>query len=128
MEVHVSLNSWCRSRLAGAPAMLLALALISPSPVNAPGSSSATVLGTVTDASGAVIPRASVQVKNLATGQVQQAPVDAQGRYTIAGLAIGSYEAQDTAQGFQTTLRRGLTLTVGAQAVVDFSLAVGQSQ
>ena len=124
----MSLDSCCRGRLAGAAAMLLALGLVSSSRLNAQGSTSASVLGTVTDSSGAVIPKASVQMKNLATGQVQQAPVDTQGRYTIAELPIGNYEAQASAQGFQTTLRRGITLTVGAQAVVDFSLTVGQSQ
>jgi hypothetical protein len=89
---------------------------------------SASILGTVTDSSGAVIPNATVQVRNTATGQTQQVPADAQGRFTIADLAIGSYDVQATAQGFQTTVRRGVTLTVGAQSVVDFSLSVGQSQ
>jgi hypothetical protein len=96
--------------------------------LNAQGSTNASVLGTVTDSSGAVIPNASVQVKNVATGQGRQAPADAQGRYTIADLPIGNYEAQASAQGFQTEVRRGITLTVGAQAVVDFSLPVGQAQ
>ena len=108
--------------------MLLALGLISSSRLNAQGATSASVLGTVTDSSGAVIPKASVQVKNIATGQVQQVPADAQGRYTIADLPVGNYEAQASAAGFQTTVRRGITLTVGAQSVVDFSLAVGQAQ
>ncbi len=96
--------------------------------LNAQGATSASVLGTVTDSSGAVIPNATVQVTNTATGQTQQAPTDAQGRYTVAELPVGSYEAQATAQGFQTVIRRGITLTVGAQVVVDFSLAVGQAQ
>src|SRR5262249_2959164 len=94
----------------------------------AQGTASASVSGNVTDSSGAVIPNASVQVKNVGTGQVQQAPADVQGRYTIADLPIGNYEAQASAQGFQTLVRRGITLTVGAQAVVDSSLSVGQSQ
>ena len=108
--------------------MLLALGFVLSSRLNAQGATSASVLGTVTDSAGAVVPNASVQVKNVATGQVQQTPTDAQGRYTIADLPIGNYEAQASAQGFQTTVRRGITLTVGAQAVVDFSLSVGQSQ
>ncbi len=96
--------------------------------LSAQGATSATVLGTVTDSAGAVVPNAPVQVKNVATGQVQHVATDAQGRYTIADLPIGNYEAQATAPGFQTTVRRGITLTVGEQAVVDFSLSVGQSQ
>lgn len=117
-----------RCNAARVASMLLALGLVSSSRLNAQGSTSASVLGTVTDSSGAVIPNASVQVKNIATAQVRQAPTDAQGRYTIADLPIGDYEAQASAQGFQTTVRPGITLTVGAQAVVDFSLSVGQAQ
>jgi hypothetical protein len=86
------------------------------------------VLGTVTDAAGAVVPNASIQVKNTGTGQVQQAPTDGQGRYAIAELPVGNYDATATANGFQTTIRRNITLTVGAQAVVDFQLSIGQSQ
>jgi hypothetical protein len=85
-------------------------------------------LGTVTDSSGAVIPSASVQLKNLGTGQTRQTATDAQGRYTVADLPIGQYQAQASAQGFQTEIRNGVTLTVGAQTVVDFSLPVGTAQ
>jgi outer membrane receptor protein involved in Fe transport len=108
--------------------MVLSLGFVSPSRLNAQGSTSATVLGTVTDSAGAVVPNASVQVKNVATGQAQQVTTDGQGRYTVADLPIGNYEAQASAQGFQTTVHRGITLTVGAQALVDFSLSVGQAQ
>lgn len=94
----------------------------------AQGGSSGSVLGTVTDSAGALVPRANVQVKNTGTGQTQQATTDAQGRYVVADLPIGEYEASATAQGFQTTVKRGITLTVGAQSVVDFSLQVGQTQ
>jgi hypothetical protein len=67
-------------------------------------------------------------VKNIQTGQVQQAPSDAQGRYNFLNLSVGNYEATASAAGFQTVVQRGITLTVGAQSVVDFSLPVGQSQ
>jgi hypothetical protein len=107
---------------------LLALAVASSSRLGAQGVTSATLLGTVTDSGGAVVPNASVQVKNVATDQVQQVTTNAQGRYTVAELPVGDYEAQASAQGFQTTVRRGITLTVGQQAVVDFSLTIGQSQ
>src|SRR5579883_2663992 len=113
---------------ARAARILLALGIVSSGKLNAQGSTSATLLGTVTDSSGAVIPNASIQVKNVDTGRVQQAPADGQGRYTIADLPVGNYEAQAAAQGFQTVVRWGITLTVGAPTVVDFSLAVGQAQ
>src|SRR5579872_4289935 len=108
--------------------LMLGLGLALTGRLNAQGVTSATLLGTVTDSGGAVVPNASIEVKNAGTGQVQQVRTDAQGRYTIPDLPIGDYEAQAVAQGFQTTVRRGITLTVGAQAVVDFSLSVGQAQ
>jgi hypothetical protein len=108
--------------------VLLSLGLLSSKRMNAQGSTNATVLGTVSDSAGAVVPNASVSVKNVATDQTRQATTDGQGRYTIADLPVGNYEAQATSAGFQTTLRRGITLTVGEQAVLDFSLMVGQSQ
>ena len=116
------------SRASRAFTLLLAFAFVFTSRVSGQGTTNATVLGTVTDSGGAVVPNASVQVKNVGTGQVQQTATDGQGRYTVADLPIGNYEAQATAQGFQTSVRRGITLTVGQQAVVDFSLQVGQSQ
>jgi hypothetical protein len=121
------LDSYCRGRLACVAGVLLALGVVMSSRLNAQGTS-ASVLGTVMDSTGAVIPKASVQVKNTETGQVQQAPSDALGRYTILNLPIGNYEVQASAPGFQTVVRRGITLTVGAQSVVDFSLTVGQSE
>ena len=118
------LHSCCGRRLIG----LAALLLVSSSRLNAQGSTSASVLGTVTDSAGAVVPNASIRVRNVATDKAQQAATDGQGRYTLSDLPIGTYDGQASAQGFQTTVRRGITLTVGAQAVVDFSLSVGQSQ
>jgi len=119
---------YCRGRVVRVAGMLLAVGLVLSSRLNAQGVTSGSVLGTVTDSAGAVVPNASVQVKNIATGQVQQVQTDGQGRYTIADLPIGNYEAQASAPGFQTIVRPGITLTVGAQAVVDFSLSVGQAQ
>jgi hypothetical protein len=88
----------------------------------------ATILGTVTDSTGAAIPDAAVQVKNAGTGQTQSIQSDAQGRYRVADLAVGDYEVTASKAGFSTLLHKGITLTVGSQSVVDFSLAVGQTQ
>lgn len=88
----------------------------------------ATVSGTVTDASGASIPEVAVQVKNLATGANQTTVSDGQGRFTLSSLAVGDYDVQATKLGFQTEIRKGVVLTVGGRAIVDFALPVGQSQ
>src|SRR5581483_3216580 len=118
---------FCRHHAARAAFILLAFVFLFSTRLSAQGNTNAAVLGTVTDSGGAVVPNATVRVKNVGTGQEQQVATDGQGRYTVADLPVGNYEAQATAQGFQTTVRRGITLTVGAQAVVDFSLAIGQA-
>src|SRR6516165_11436088 len=88
----------------------------------------ATILGTVTDASGAAVAEASVQVRNLGTGISQNTVTDGQGRYNAPDLGVGDYEVQASKAGFSTVVHRGITLTVGAQVVVDFALPVGQQQ
>ncbi len=105
----------------------LALVLLSANHVWAQGTT-ATILGTVTDQSGAAVPAASVQVKNTGTGATVTVESDAQGRYTAPDLTVGGYEMQASKVGFQTVLRKGVTLTIGSQPVVDFALQVGQSQ
>ena len=88
----------------------------------------ATILGTVTDMSGAAVPDAMVQVKNTGTGATQSVAADAQGRFRVPDLGIGDYEVQAAKTGFSTMVHKGITLAVGAQTVVDFALPVGQQQ
>src|SRR5689334_13689852 len=122
----MTFDSCGRSRCVYVAGLVLAFGCMMSARLNAQGATGA-ISGTVTDPSGAAIPRASVQVKNVGTGQVQQTPADAQGRYSIVELPVGNYEAQATAPGFQTVVHTGITLTVGAQSVVDCSLMVGQT-
>ena len=92
------------------------------------GQVTASISGTVTDTSGAAMAEAAVQVKNIGTAITQSVTSDAQGRYRIPDLAIGDYELHVAKAGFQTVIRTGIRLTVGAQPVIDFNLPVGQSQ
>ena len=75
--------------------LLLAL-LALPNLVNGQGAN-ATLLGTITDVTGASVPDASVQVTNVATGVRQTVKTDSQGRYTVVDLIVGSYEVQASA-------------------------------
>jgi len=93
--------------------------------LNAQGSA-ATILGTVTDSSGAAIPDAAVKVRNVATDITQSTTSNAQGRFVVPDLGIGDYDVQATKLGFATMVHKGVTVTVGSQNVVDFALAVGQ--
>ena len=103
-----------------------AVLLIGVVAMHAAQGSTATILGTVTDSSGAAIPDAAVRVTNAGTGAVQLITSDAQGRYRLTDLPIGEYEVRAEKAGFQTLDKKGISLTVGSDTVVDFPLSVGQ--
>src|SRR5215470_5017554 len=75
-----------------------------------------TLLGTVRDPQGAVVPNASVSAKNAETGAERTAVTDASGGFSIASVPAGSYEVTVVASGFQTEVHSGITMTVGAAA------------
>jgi outer membrane receptor protein involved in Fe transport len=85
----------------------------------------ATLSGTVTDASGAVVPGAQISIKNLATGVTRDVVTDTAGFYTAPNLLPGSYEVRSSAPGFTTEVRSGILLTVGAEQVLNLKLRVG---
>jgi hypothetical protein len=95
--------------------------------LNAQGATG-TIQGTVTDQSAAALPNASVQAKNNGTGATQTVTTDTQGRFVLQDLAVGNYDLHVSSSGFSTMNRLGVTLAVGAELVVDFSLTVGQQQ
>jgi hypothetical protein len=103
----------------------LALILLTSVPVYAQVSG-ATMTGTVSDASGAVIPNARVSIRNVATGEVRTATTNAAGFYTAPNLLPAKYEVTVTAPGFSTEVRSGITLTVGAQQLLNITMKVGQ--
>ncbi len=86
----------------------------------------ATLQGTVTDESGATVPQANVNVRNTATGIVRDVVTDSAGFYSAPNLAPSVYDMTVSADGFSRLVQNGVTLTVGAQQVLNFSLKVGQ--
>ena len=104
---------------------MIAISGVGLAHLNAQGTT-ATISGRVTDASGAAVAGAEIQVKNTGTGATQTALTDEQGRYTLADLLVGDYDLHVSKAGFSNMVRTGVTLTVGTQSVVDFSLQVGQ--
>jgi len=82
----------------------------------------ATVLGTVTDRTGAVLPGATVTITNTDTRVVQTTVSDSQGHYTLTNLLPAPYDIEATLSGFQTVVRSGVRLVVGSESVVDFTL------
>ncbi len=85
-----------------------------------------TILGTVQDESQAVLPGVSITATHLETNQSRTAISDDEGRYRLVQLPLGTYEVAAELTGFSTGVRRPIAITVGREAVVDFSLSVGQ--
>ena len=87
-----------------------------------------TIVGTVLDAQGAVIPNASISARNRETDLERTATSDGSGEFTVTSVPAGPYDVTVTAPGFQQTVRSGITMTVGATLRVDFKLNVGDVQ
>ena len=85
----------------------------------------ATILGVVKDSSGAVVPGSTLTARNVETGQTRTAISAGDGSYRFSALPVGSYEVRVEQSGFQAAVRSGLTLTVGQEAVINFTLEVG---
>ena len=85
-----------------------------------------TILGTVTDASGAVLAGAKVTVKNTGTGLERSTATSADGSYTLPELPIGTYNVTITQTGFQTFVATGVVLDVSAERRINASMKPGQ--
>jgi Carboxypeptidase regulatory-like domain len=104
---------------------LLAVLFHSPSAFAQVDVSTATLKGTITDQSGAVIARATVSAIGVERGMRRQARTDADGDYQIPLLQPGRYELRVEAKDFQTHRAQNVTLTIGQIGVVDVQLLVG---
>jgi len=85
-----------------------------------------TILGTVTDASGAVIAGAKVTVKNTGTGLERATETSADGSYSVPELPIGTYNVTVTQAGFQTFVATSVTVDVAGERRVDAPLKPGE--
>src|SRR5262249_17741588 len=83
------------------------------------------ISGVVRDASGAVIPAATVTATNRQTGMVRTGEASSNGRFTIPALPVGDYDVKAEAPAFTAQLKQGLTVAIGQETVDNFSLAVG---
>src|SRR5690348_7380534 len=71
------------------------------------------VRGTITDVSGAVVPKAGVEITDLATNAVRKLTTDSEGNYEAAGLRYGDYKVTVTAAGFSNVEIIGISLRAG---------------
>jgi carboxypeptidase family protein len=84
-----------------------------------------TILGTVTDASGASVPGATVTVRNADTGLVRTTETQTDGSYRVPELPIGMYEVTIEKSNFRTSVTKAIQLDVAAERRVDAALELG---
>src|SRR5690349_10525882 len=87
-----------------------------------------TILGTVTDPNGAVVPGAKVTVKNTSTGLERSTTTDESGNYSVPELPIGPYEVRVEQSGFVASRVENVTVEVASERRVDVKLSVAGTE
>src|SRR6185437_799454 len=94
-------------------------------PAYAQGGATSSITGTVTDASGAVIPGANVVVKRADTGTASDVVTNAEGQFTVPALLAGTYTVTVSLSGFKTSTINNVVLNAGVNTGVKAVLEVG---
>jgi hypothetical protein len=121
------INHGARERWSGLQTFVVTLLLffVSITPVAAQ-EAGGTIVGTVTDPSGATVRGANVTIKNVATGVTRNSTTNEDGVYTAPNLIPGTYEITITATGFATTEVQGVGLLAGDRREVNAVMKLGQ--
>jgi hypothetical protein len=85
----------------------------------------ASIRGTVSDPSGAMVQAATVTAKQIETGLTRVSITDRQGEYVLVELPIGHYQLEVQAKGFRTYRQQGISLDVNQNATVGIRLKLG---
>ncbi|MGA1985660.1 MAG: carboxypeptidase regulatory-like domain-containing protein [Candidatus Sulfotelmatobacter sp.] len=88
----------------------------------------ATIVGTVTDPTGAAVPNATITITDTDTGVARSLPTNSDGQYVAPDLIIGHYNVRVKATGFKGSEQKNLVLAVGDRVRIDFKLVVGSVQ
>ncbi|HET7841485.1 MAG TPA: carboxypeptidase-like regulatory domain-containing protein, partial [Terriglobia bacterium] len=102
---------------------LLLISLLASFPTLA--QDTATLVGTVTDSSGSVIPGAKIRVSNPDKGFTRQVESNSSGEYTVPKIPLGNYEIMAEARGFRKLVHTGIQVAVGQTLRVNLRLQVG---
>ncbi len=100
-------------------ALMLAAATVSGQDANG------RISGTITDASGAVLPKAHITITNQSTKLTWKTLGDDKGFYTVTNLPVGTYNVETAASGFRTALQTGYELPDSGRVTADFKLELG---
>ena len=107
----------------GLAAILLILAVASPGQTQ---TTTGSILGDITDPSGAVLPGVTVRVTSAATGATRETVTNAVGAYRFAGLQPAEYAVTVALDGFRSATRSDVVLPVLGEIKIDFRMDVGQ--
>jgi hypothetical protein len=99
--------------------------LLHSTPGVAQSGATGTIVGTVTDTLGAIIPKAAVTVTNVATNVSEHTVTSGTGTYSVPGLLPGSYKVSVINTGFANEIVSGIELFVGKEVTVDVRLRPG---
>ena len=105
----------------GVIALLLAIPLAASAQVT-----TATIVGTVSDPSGSIVPGAQVTARNVDTGLTRNVTSSDAGTFRLEFLPVGKYVLEVSAAGFKKSYLNGIVLQVNDTTRVDVALTVGQ--
>lgn len=111
--------------------ILLLVVIIIPAlciPITYAQSANATLQGTVTDPSGAVVPHAKIHIEAVLTGVARDVVSSSSGFYAAPNLTAGRYTIATTAQGFASTTQKDVILTVGAVKELDIPMTLSSAE
>ena len=110
----------CLSVISTAILILLAIPAVAQLPTG-------TILGVAKDSSGGVLPNVTVTVTNVDTGLKRTVMTSDDGEFRVPELPVGNYEVKGEHTGFKIITRRGITLEVTEQAVINLDFQVGST-
>jgi hypothetical protein len=108
--------------------MLLVILLLGPTHAFGQATSAGTVVGTVTDQSGAVVPGALITLTQASTNTSRATTTSNTGQYVVQNVEPGDYTVTVDKAGFSNDRLTGLTVSVGTQTTANFKLSVGSTQ
>ncbi len=104
---------------------LACLVILLSSGIASAQATGASMIGTLKDDTGGALPGVTVTATQLETSRARTTVTEANGDYQFPALPPGPYEVKAELAGFQTSIRRGIDLSVNQRAVVNFTLGVG---
>jgi Carboxypeptidase regulatory-like domain/TonB dependent receptor len=119
-------NSWHHATVSAGILLMTAFILVFPGLVSAQ-IDTGSVVGIVSDPSGAAIPSATVTLSNEASGVSRSVTTNGDGEYQFAAVIPGTYSVQATAQNFESAISTHVEVDVQSRPAINFTLKVGTS-